>query len=50
MFYWASCEMNLWGDSQQDGVDMQMRFVSEDILIIFISAQAVIPPNAASPV
>lgn len=27
-----------------------MRFVSEDILIIFISAQAVIPPNAASPV
>lgn len=50
IFYWASCEMNLQGDSQQHRVDMQMRFVSEDTLIISISAQAVIPPNAASPV
>lgn len=29
---------------------MQMRFVSEDILIISTSVQAVIPYNASSPV
>lgn len=42
--------MNWEGDRQGDGADMQMRFVSEDILIISISLQAVIPHNASSPV